>query len=138
MLGLILRLVLDPTLAPYVGAALAGEPSFGPHLARICMRESQGLPIGVHPDDAGRSRQVWTDAVRAGLVDPTCQPHERGAWSTRGIAGTMAAYTVHHLPGRCWPPEVLDLPLVAAFAATRRATHPRCRQVRACRHWRGW
>lgn len=135
MLALLLTAVLDPRLAIPLGAALAGHPEWAPELERICARESNLQPIGIHPEDAGRSLAVWREAVRVGWVDPACQPHRHHAWSTRGIAGTMAALTVHHV-GTCLPPWVLDVPLVAAFAATRRAHDRRCGQVLGCRRWR--
>lgn len=139
MFGLLLRALLDPAVAAYVGAAIAGHPSFGPQLHVICLRESRGAcePTGVHEGDAGASRSVWRHAVARQLVDPACQPDRPGVWSTRGAYGTMAGYTLHHL-GACLPPEVLDVALVAAVAATRRAHGWQCDHVGACRRWRGW
>ena len=132
---LLIAAALDPRLAIPIGAWWAGHPEWAPELERICARESNLRPVGIHPEDAGRSAAVWRAAVRVGWVDPTCQPYRPGAWSTRGIAGTMAALTVHHL-GPCMPPWVIDLPLLAAVAATRRAHHRRCTQVLGCRTWR--
>lgn len=137
MLALLLAAIIDPWTAAHVGAALAGRPEWGPDLVRIARRESQLRAIGIHPGDAGNSRSVWLAAVRVGWLDPQCQPYERGAWSTRGVAGTMAAFTLHHLRVPCLPPWVLDVPLVAAVAATLRAHDPRCGQVLGCRRWRG-
>lgn len=134
--GILIAAALEPRLAIPLGAWLAGHPEWTPTLERICARESNLQPIGVHPGDAGRSLAVWRDAVRVGWVDPECQPHRRHAWSTRGIAGTMAAYTVRHLPIPCMPPAVLDIPIVAAYAATLRAHDRRCSDVAACRRWR--
>lgn len=136
MLALLLAALLDPRTAAVVGATIAGHPGYAPQLVEICERESLCSAIGVHPDDAGRSRSAWAMAVGVGKLDPTCQPHRRHAWSTRGAYGTMAAFTVSHL-GECLPPWVLDVPLLAAIAATRRAHAPECRQVRGCRRW-GW
>lgn len=136
MVTLILAALLDPTVASIVGATIAGHPSFAADLLRICERESHCTAIGVHAIDAGRSRAAWSGAVAVGWLDPRCQPHRRGAWSTRGAWGTMAAYTVVHL-GVCVPPWVLDVPLVGAIAATRRAHHPRCDRAPSCRRWRG-
>lgn len=137
MILLLLRCVFDPAIAVPLGALLAGRPEFAPTLERIVQRESLGRIIGAHEDDAARSREVWGRAVAVGWIDPACQPHELRAWSTRGIAGMMAAYSVHHLPGRCWSPWVLDVPLVSAWVATKRGTARRCREVRACRAWIG-
>jgi hypothetical protein len=136
MLALLIAAVLDPRFAIPIGATLAGHPEWAPELERICARESNLRPIGVHPEDAGRSLAVWREAVRVGNVDPTCQPHEHHAWSTRGIAGVMAGFTLHHVGVPCLPPWVLDLPIVNAYAATRRAHDRRCGQVLACRRWR--
>lgn len=139
MLELILTVILDPRIASFVGATLAGYPAFGPQLLAICEREGPGgcERIGVHLGDAGASRSVWRNAARVGLLDPDCQPDAPATWSTRGSYGTMAGYTLHHLPGRCWPAWVLDVPLVAAFASTRRAHHPACYRAPACMAWRG-
>lgn len=140
MLGLLLAAILDPRVAAYVGATLAGHPEFGARLEHICDRESVGkwcTFTRIHVGDAGASRAVWRNAVRAGVVDPECQPYEPGEWSTRGSYGTMAGFTLHHLPGRCWPPWVLDVPLVAAIAATRRAYAPSCARAPACLSWLG-
>lgn len=136
MLALILAATLDPLVAAHLGAAMAGHPEFGPQLEAIGRRESCLRLVGIHPGDAGRSRAVWTDAVRAGLVDPQCQPYRAGAWSTRGSFGTMAALTVVHIGVPCMPYWSIDIPIVAAFAATRRAHARRCSQVLGCRQWR--
>lgn len=135
VLLLVARVVFDPRAAAYVAALLVGEPDLGPRLEAICERESKCTIIGAHPDDAGQSRAVWTAAARTGKLDPRCQPHRARAWSTRGSFGTMAAYTVVHLPGTCWQPEALDIPILAAFASARRMKAPACRRVRGCRHW---
>lgn len=135
MLTLILAAVLDPRVASLVGATIAGHPTFAADLLRICERESHCTLVGVHAIDSGRSRAAWSGAVAVGWLDPSCQPHRPRAWSTRGAWGTMAAYTVHHL-GTCVPAWALDVPLVAAIAATRRAHHDRCNTAPSCRRWR--
>lgn len=113
MLGLILRIALDARLASW----LVG----GPWLVGVCERES---------------------LCRFGLVGP----HERDRWmertlgegqGTRGAHGQVAAFALEHLPPPVrWAP-LLDVPLVSAIVAVRRARSPRCGQVLGCRQWRG-
>lgn len=134
---LVAQAVLDPRLASHVAAWAVGEPAIGPALVRVCDRESDCTIVGVHRGDARWSSWAWQTAIGSGRIDPTCQPYHAG-WSTRGAWGTMAAFTVVHLPGSCWPAWVLDVPLVGAIAAARRALHPDCRRYAACRRWRGW
>lgn len=140
MLHLLLAALLDPRLASFVGATLAGHPTFGPQLLAICERESGCQLVGVHRCDAHRSRAAWADAVgNMRALDPArCAHHELGAgpWATSGPWGAMRAYTLRWLPG-CWPAALLDVPLVGAWAATRRAHGPLCQRVHGCHRW-GW
>jgi len=112
VLLLALRLLLDARLA----SLLVG----GPWLERVCVRES-GCPVGlvgVHQGDAWMERSLGEGN------------------GTRGPHGMVWAFTAEHLPS--WAPAwSIDVPLVSAIAATRRARAPRCGQVRACRAWRG-
>lgn len=137
----IAQCILDPRLAARVAALLVGEPELGDVLERVCTREApQCAIVGVHEGDRWMHASAWRMAVRSGDLDPQrCGWHrlDAGAWSTRGAFGTVAAFTVHHL-GACVPPWVLDIPLVGALAAARRATAPACRRAPACRSWRGW
>lgn len=124
MLALILRLALDVRAATLVGAALAGEPELGPRLVDVARRESRLSLVGVHAIDSR-----WSSSVRP-----------RGCtgdgWSTRGAHGMMASYAMPHLPSwlRC-SPWVLDVPVVSAYAAARRASSWRCRAHPRCRSW---
>jgi hypothetical protein len=125
VLGLILRLGLDVRAATLVGAALAGEPQIGPLLVEVARRESRLQLVGIHAIDSRWSAQ---------LRPAGCEG--QAGWSTRGAHGMMAAYALPYLPAvlRC-SPWVLDVPLVSAYAAARRATGWRCRQHPRCRAW---
>lgn len=120
MLTLLLTAILDPRVASFVGAALAGHPDYGARLERICTREAPRCQLrGVHEGDRWMERTL-------GEGNGT-----RGAW------GTVAAFTVDHLPLGLRAPWWLDVPLLGAIAAARRAHAPACKRVRGCRHW-GW
>jgi hypothetical protein len=136
MLELILRIALDPALASYAGAALAGEPALGSTLLRICERESGCTLQGHHGIDAWRSRLVWADSVRAGVLEPVgCRWHtlSAGPWSTSGPWGMMRGYAMRYLG--CAPVWLLDVPIVGAIVAARRASSPVCARIRRCASW---
>lgn len=125
MFGLLLRTLLDVRFATHLGASLAGEPELAPRLVEIARRESRLHPlVGEHALDAR-----WS----AGLRPDGCSG---GGWSTRGAHGQIAAYALPYLPAvfRC-SPWVLDLPVVSAWAAARRAAGWRCQAVARCRSW---
>lgn len=123
MLWLIARLLVDVRLATLVGAALAGDPELGPVLVDVARRESQLQLVGVHARDARWSRHVRPRGC------------DGDGWSTRGVHGLMAGYSMRHLPiGRC-SPWLLDVPLVSAYVATRRARSRACRAAPRCRSW---
>ena len=116
MIALLFRVLVDVRLASYLGAALAGEPELGDCISSIAWRESRHELIGLHAGDAWMQRRLGE-----GL-------------STRGAHGMVAAFS---LPRWMWgAPWVLDVPLISAVVATRRAAAPRCRQVRGCVEWR--
>jgi hypothetical protein len=116
MLTMLLRFALDVRVASHVGAMIAGEPQLGPTVSCIAWRESRHELVSVHEADAWMQRRLGE-----GL-------------STRGVHGQVAAFALpswlHSVP---W---VLDVPLVSAFVATRRARAKRCSQVRGCVTWR--
>jgi hypothetical protein len=117
---LIAALTLPPVPAARLAARIFGAPA--PELVHITRRESSGRWIGVHPRDASLSALVWRKAVAARWLDPNRCEHHRyaaGQWHTRGAFGLSAAYNLRYLPG-CWPPEVLDVPIVSAIVATRK------------------
>lgn len=121
MIAFLLRCVLDPRLASHVGAALVGHAELGPVLERVCEREAPRCRIvGVHEADR------W--------MERTLGP----GMGTRGAWGTVAAFTVEHLPAGLRDPWWLDVPLLGAIASARRMLHPDCRRYAACRRWRGW
>ncbi len=113
MILLLLRLALDARLA----SMLVG----GPWLVEVCERESlcQVGIVGVHQRDRWMERSLG-----AGM-------------GTRGAHGQVAAFALAYLPS--WAPAwALDVPLVSAIVADRRARARRCGQVLGCRMWRGW
>lgn len=94
-----------------------------------CIMESScyaSRPISIHAGDIAASLPAYGRAVRSGRLAPDrCAAHAArgevpGHWSTRGAHGLMAAYQVFRL-GTCLPPEVLDVPLLSALAAGRKA-----------------
>lgn len=117
MIAWVLRTVLDVRVASHVGALLAGEPTFADELVCIARRESRLELVGLHPGDAWMQRRLGE------------------GMSTRGVHGQVAAFALpswlHAVP---W---VLDVPLVSAFVATRRARSWQCKQTAACVRWRG-
>ncbi len=135
MVALALRLLLDVRWASLAAACFSGDCSLADRLVAIARRESNLELVSIHEQDRRWSRTAWRNAVRAGYLDPRCQPYH-GGWSTRGSFGTFAAYTVHHL-GSCMPAWVLDLPLFGALAAVRRMRSRACGGSARCRSWRG-
>lgn len=139
MLRLAYYALFEPRAAAYIGAALAGHPEFGSDLEAICRREAPNCQMrGIHDDDRWMDATAWIKAVRVQLLRPqTCAWHRRewGPFSTWGPWGLVAAYS---LRGICLPPAALAVPVIGAWAATRRAYHPACGRSPACRRWRGW
>jgi hypothetical protein len=140
----LLRLAItDPVASSWVAASLAGEPSLGAELVAICRRESRCRPIGAHPRDAASGPLMRRKALAVGWLDEQCVWHHGDGYrfSTRGAHGLSASYSLRFLPG-CLPPEALDVPLLSAVAATRRA-QALCRSRGACnrlerhRFWMG-
>ena len=124
--------LFNPILASFIGASLAGEPSFGVELVDICRRESRCNLIGLHERDAWAGRTMKDNALGVGWLDADCVFH-RGdprRFAPRGIHGLSAAYSLRFFEV-CLPPEVLDIPLASALAATRRA-RAQCTRHGAC------
>jgi hypothetical protein len=117
VIALFLRALVDVRLASHLGALVAGEPAFGPDLVCIARRESRLEFVGLHEGDAWMQRSLGP-----GL-------------STRGVHGQVAAFA---LPSWLhWAPWVLDVPVVSAVVATRRAKSWQCKQTAACVRWKG-
>ena len=61
--------------------------------------------------------------MRVGWLDSWCPwhvgPDDPERFSVRGSFGLSAAYSLRFL-GPCLPPELLDIPVISAFAAARR------------------
>lgn len=120
MIALLLRIAFDVRLASHLGAWLAGAPELGPALERVCVREAPRCQLrSVHEGDR------W--------MERTLGP----GMGTRGSWGTVAAYTVRWLPFGWRSPWLLDVPILGAYAAARRAASPGCVRARACRGWIG-
>ena len=130
---LALLLTLPPVPAAHVAAWLNGRPDLVDRLVRICKRESRCKVIGLHSKDATLDpSDGWSGQVRLEHLEPWCQPYRPDTWSTRGAWGLSAASHWHYLP-RCYQPEVLDVPLVSAWVATRKL-------MTGCprKGWGGW
>lgn len=128
----LLLVVFDPTTSSAIAAVMVGQPELAPELVGICRRESHCRLVGAHEADAWAGATMYRNAVRVGWLDPRCKFHHgaRTRFSTRGVHGLSAAYSLH-LVGGCVPPEVLDVPFVSALAAARRARE-QCRRHGAC------
>jgi hypothetical protein len=127
-----LLVIVDPVTSSALAAAFVGEPGLASELVHICRRESHCRLVGAHAQDAWAGRLMQRKALRVGWLDPTCR-HHRGAperYSTRGAHGLSAAYSLRYVGG-CLPPEVLDIPMVSAIVAARRAKG-QCRAHGAC------
>lgn len=111
MIGLLLRLALDVRLASWAGAWLAGQPQCADELVVVARRESGLSLVSIHEGDKWMERRLGAGQ------------------STRGVHGMVAAFSLPQAP---W---LLDVPLVSAFVAARRASSWRCRQVAACVRW---
>lgn len=128
----LLLVIVDPVASSALAAVVVGEPELAPELLQICRRESHCRWVGAHPADVWAGAVMQRKALRAGWLDPQCR-HHRGAperYSTRGVHGLSASYSLRFIEA-CVPPEVLDVPLVSAVVAARRA-RGQCRAHGAC------
>ena len=73
----------------------------------------------MHEIDRHLSSIGWRGQVSLGHLDPECQPYRDGQWATRGAWGLSAASHWNYLPP-CYPPEVLDIPIVSAWIAAQK------------------
>jgi hypothetical protein len=127
-------LSIPPAQAAHVaGAALDVD---GDRLRAICLRESRCQPVGVHEGDAWVGPVAYRRARERGWL--SCPLHadaDPRRYGTRGPFGEIAAYT---LRGWCLPPEVLDIPLGAAFFAGLRLRRvEQGRALPATQRWAG-
>lgn len=111
--------VNDPSTAAGFAAAAWGRPDIADDLRAVCYRESRCRAIGVHEIDRHLSSIGWRGQVSLGHLDPECQPYRDGQWATRGAWGLSAASHWNYLPP-CYPPEVLDIPIVSAWIAAQK------------------
>lgn len=116
-------LLLGPEPASRLAEAITGVDKGA--LVDVCRRESRCSWIGVHDRDAHLSRRSWLGHVRLGQLDPQCQPYRPRWWATVGTHGLNAAAHHPYLP-RCYPPQVLAIPIVSAFVSAAK-WHRRCR-----------
>jgi hypothetical protein len=102
-------------------AAQVFAPGLESELVAICKRESKcKRAISIHRGDAMHHGRVWRRAVARGWLQPWCQDSREG-WSTRGSHGLMAGYHMRYLGVPCLPAAALDVPLLSAIAAARKA-----------------
>lgn len=117
MIAWLLKVAIDVKTANLVGTALAGHPEQYAAIECISRRESRNTLVSLHAGDAWMQRRLGE------------------GMSTRGVHGQVAAFA---LPSWLhWAPWVLDVPLVSAVIATRRARSWQCKATPACIRWRG-
>lgn len=124
---------ISPKTAIHMVTWALGRPDLAPELRAICARESKCKAVSIHNGDRSFARTMYHNAVRAKWLSPQTCKHHRGEvtrFGVRGAWGTSAAYTLWHL-GVCLPPEVLDIPIVAAYATAKRMIY-QCKRYRAC------
>jgi len=109
-------LTLSPRPATELAAYLTGAPSEA--LQQVVWRESRARWQGEHLIDSHLSVHVCQRAVAVGWL-ASHTDCTSGGWSTRGIAGLMAAYNLRWIWLDRWP-WVLDIPFVSALAAGRK------------------
>lgn len=125
-------LTLEPRQAARVGAHLAGQGHLTRELQGICRRESRCNAIGIHEIDREYGPLMYKKAHLVNWLYSWC-PFHRGdpeRFGVRGSFGLSAAYSLRFLPG-CWPPEVMDIPIVSAYLAAKRAEN-QCKKYGAC------
>lgn len=131
MKALLLALLLSPAQQTRLGAMLAGRGDLARELVSVCKRESSCRWVRVHRGDVWAGALAKAKALRVGWLSPWCPWTWLPAreYAVRGSHGLMAAYSMRFLG--CLPPHVLDIPLVSAFVAAKRATN-QCERYGAC------
>ena len=122
----LLRLwALDPVDANTV---IAGDDhDLAAFLDQTAWRECRMGRCGIHDRDRWHARAVHRRAIDRGYLSPgVCPGHaSRRGWSTRGAHGLMAGFAWRYLPrwARCFPPWILDVPIVSAWITVKRRDH---------------
>lgn len=120
MFAVAVAVSLEPVTAAHVVAYAHGRPGLADGLVEVCRRESRCLRIGPHKIDADLDpSDGYRGQVRLGHLRPWCQRYRENAWHTRGAFGLSAA-SHHAYLFPCYPPEILDVPLVSAWVAARK------------------
>jgi len=135
LLQLLLSIIsIEPRPAAEIVAAMFGQPEVANELQVICHRESRCKSIGIHERDRWAGKTMHRNAMRVGWLQSWCPWHQKpkdpDRFSVRGSFGLSAAYSLRFL-APCLPPEVLDIPLVSAYAAAKRAI-AQCERYGAC------
>ena len=133
MIWTILKIFSSPSASAGLVALLMGRPEIADDLRAICHRESRCTAKRVHERDAWVSDREWAGQVRLGHLDPSCQPWAPGAWATRGAWGLSAGAHWAYLPP-CYPPQILDIPIVSAIVAAQKYIK-RCLPKRKTKGW---
>lgn len=121
----------EPTRAAEVAVVIVGDSNALEPLLAICHRESRCRgDVGIHAIDEHLSSRGYRSQVRLGHLRPWCQPYQSSAWATRGSWGLSAASHWEYLPP-CYPPWVLDIPIVSAVVAARKYRR-RCPGISWC------
>lgn len=130
--------IVDPSdplaCSQLVDAAFADVPEG--FVVDTCIMESScyaSIHVGLHEGDVSAGPAALERALRSGRLDVGCHhvrvERDPGEWSVRGAHGLMAAYQVFRI-GECVPPEAMDVPLLSALAAGRKARW-HCARLRA-------
>lgn len=131
---------MDPlACSQLVDAAFQDVPAG--FVANTCIMESgcyRSRHVSIHAGDVAAGRSAFERSLRSGRLDGDCGyvraargvgDDWAGEWSTRGAHGLIVAYQLFRV-GSCLPPEAMDIPLVSALAAGRKARW-HCQQLRA-------
>ena len=71
---------------------------------------------------------IWSQTAIRGYKRRSVKRHDKEAFGVRGPFGLSYAYNARYVPG-CWYPELMDVPIVSAIIAARKA-------LRKCKNWR--
>jgi hypothetical protein len=146
LLQFILGLIsIEPEPASMIAANIVGKPELADELHVVCKRESKCSRVGIHDGDRWAGKTMYRKAMQVGWLDAWCPWHantdDPERFSVRGSFGLSAAYSLRFL-APCLPPEVLDIPVVSAYAAAKRMLsqcekHGACERKGYRRYWVG-